>query len=313
MSFFHYCIIFLSLKANLLVECSKIENFRAKYHFSETYGGMSWSFVDYPFSFSPRMSARAKVKSIYITHTLERLISMKLILSDFSLDEEEDTWFYSSSVGDSNYAGLKSVWHVPPGELITMVILRHGSDIDSIQFVTDKGSRSSKYGGNGGQQQFVSLRGSLVGVSGKSSRSGDVLRQIQFTSMEIVYLHRGDDQHLAFSLENAHSSWINKLVSLNELVVSGSLDGKIKIWNMSEGHARLKYTFDFWTGGHKFWIKELIAFDKHNLLASIAEETRTIKIWETKKGNLKYSLNDHTSSVHALASLGEHFLGIKNK
>lgn len=41
-------------------------------------------------------------------------------------------------------------WDVPKGEWVTHIYFRSGDFLDSIQFRTNKGNKSAKFGGNGG-------------------------------------------------------------------------------------------------------------------------------------------------------------------
>ena len=46
--------------------------------------------------------------------------------------------------------GGESTWEVPNGEEITQVTIRSGKYVDSLQFSTNEGTKSPKFGGNGG-------------------------------------------------------------------------------------------------------------------------------------------------------------------
>ena len=85
MKIFSCIIILLASFIHLFHTQNEHVNKRLRYHFSETYGGMSWSFVDYPFSRSPQMNTQIRIKRIFITYTSERVVALKLLLSDFRL------------------------------------------------------------------------------------------------------------------------------------------------------------------------------------------------------------------------------------
>lgn len=70
---------------------------------------------------------------------------------------------------------------VPQGENIVTVIMRSGSRIDSLQFVTDRGTVSQQFGGNGGSLRTYHLPGKLVGFFGKS---GSEIDQLGFISLK---------------------------------------------------------------------------------------------------------------------------------
>jgi len=68
-------------------------------------------------------------------------------------------------------------WSVPPGHCITTIWVRSGAYVDSLQFKTDKGAVSPKFGGDGGNFYEVNLQGCLKGIYG---RSGAYVDQIGF-------------------------------------------------------------------------------------------------------------------------------------
>ena len=75
---------------------------------------------------------------------------------------------------------------MPEGELITQIELRYWMDIDGIEFITDKGTKSPHYGGYGGELKHINLVGSLIGFSGKRWISRGTLSLIQFFSREVL-------------------------------------------------------------------------------------------------------------------------------
>jgi len=66
---------------------------------------------------------------------------------------------------------------VPEGEDIVTVKMRSGLQIDSLQFVTDKGTVSERFGGTGGHEHTYELFGKLLGFFGKE---GSELHQLGF-------------------------------------------------------------------------------------------------------------------------------------
>lgn len=75
------------------------------------------------------------------------------------------------------FGGAAATYYVPYGECITKILVRHGAYVDSLQFVTDQGKYSPKYGGNGGRLSTVNLPCCLRGIYG---RSGAYVDQIGF-------------------------------------------------------------------------------------------------------------------------------------
>ena len=81
-----------------------------------------------------------------------------------------------------NYGGKgggENFFDVPMGESIKQVIVRSGTMVDSLQFVTDKGTKSQKFGGKGGSKHVETVPdgSKIVGIYG---RSGDLLDSIGF-------------------------------------------------------------------------------------------------------------------------------------
>ena len=66
---------------------------------------------------------------------------------------------------------------VPEGENIGTVKMRSGWRIDSLQFVTDKGTVSERFGGTGGHGRTYELFGKLLGFFGKE---GSEIHQLGF-------------------------------------------------------------------------------------------------------------------------------------
>jgi hypothetical protein len=66
---------------------------------------------------------------------------------------------------------------VPEGENIVTVKIRSGWRIDSLQFFTDKGTVSERFGGTGGIESTYELPGKLLGFFGKE---GSELHQLGF-------------------------------------------------------------------------------------------------------------------------------------
>jgi WD40 repeat protein len=92
-----------------------------------------------------------------------------------------------------------------------------------------------------------------------------------------------------------HSSYINSLVlsSNGQVLISGSADQTIKIWNFNTGEEILTLT------GHSSFVNRLALTPDGRLLVSTSAD-QTIKIWEIATGQAIRTLNGHTSPVNAL-------------
>ena len=66
---------------------------------------------------------------------------------------------------------------VQEGELITQIEVRSGQYVDSLTFITNKGTRSKKFGGNGGNYFLVNAPtdGQLIGIKGISAGILDLI------------------------------------------------------------------------------------------------------------------------------------------
>lgn len=62
---------------------------------------------------------------------------------------------YTAAVG--GLGGSPSVWTVPDGEFVDQIEYRSGDRIDSLTFITNKGNKSPKFGGNGGTYHLVNI------------------------------------------------------------------------------------------------------------------------------------------------------------
>lgn len=62
------------------------------------------------------------------------------------------TNMYSPEFGGNG--GGPSQWTVPDGEHITQLEYRSGTKVDSISFITNKGTKSPHFGGYGGDTTF---------------------------------------------------------------------------------------------------------------------------------------------------------------
>jgi len=58
----------------------------------------------------------------------------------------------------------------PPGQWISKVYVWSGSLIDALQFETNSGMQTAKFGGNGGDKNVIEAKGKKIcGVKGRTS------------------------------------------------------------------------------------------------------------------------------------------------
>ncbi len=88
---------------------------------------------------------------------------------------------YWSDIHGGNGGSGPHSFLVPPGENIVTVLMRSGSRVDSLQFITDRGTVSQQFGGNGGSLRSYHLPGRLIGFFGKK---GSEIDQLGFISMK---------------------------------------------------------------------------------------------------------------------------------
>ena len=82
--------------------------------------------------------------------------------------------------------GSYKTWKVPTGEYITQIIIRTGSRVDALQFITNKGNTSPYYGGNGGSKKTLTVPKDyqIIGIFG---RSGSRIDKLGFNIAKVVY------------------------------------------------------------------------------------------------------------------------------
>jgi len=95
-------------------------------------------------------------------------------------------------------------------------------------------------------------------------------------------------------LSKLHNSKINSIVYNSNMIISGSMDGQIIIWQN-----RTDLTFKQELKGHSRQIEHLIYLDK-DIIAS-ASDDNTILIWDNS--NIQFNLTNHTDSINALTKL----------
>jgi WD40 repeat protein len=92
-----------------------------------------------------------------------------------------------------------------------------------------------------------------------------------------------------------HKSWINTLTLLpNGLLASGSYDGKIMIWNVSDSSPL------FTLVGHKGWIRALTVINNEYLASSSFD--KTIKLWSLSEEGPE-EVNNWTASNNSIEAL----------
>ncbi|WP_420839055.1 protein kinase domain-containing protein [Argonema antarcticum] len=95
---------------------------------------------------------------------------------------------------------------------------------------------------------------------------------------------------------SGHSSWVMAVaISPNkQLLASGSLDDKIKIWNLQSGELLQTLT------GHAKAINSLAISPDGKILVSCGDDD-TVKIWDLCSGKLLHTLNEHNRDVTSVA------------
>ncbi len=106
------------------------------------------------------------------------LDNLQLFLSDGVTQQ------FTSAVG--GLGGGAAVWSVPDGEYVNQLEFRSGDRIDSITFITNKGNKSPKFGGDGGGYHLVNILPDyrIVGFYGIESAR---VYKLGFTIAKTVY------------------------------------------------------------------------------------------------------------------------------
>lgn len=84
--------------------------------------------------------------------------------------------------------GDKGIWDVPKDEYITQVEYRAGDRIDSLTFITNKGNKSPRYGGNGGGY-FLETFPEGYRMIGLYGRDGGRLDNVGFILGKVEYTY----------------------------------------------------------------------------------------------------------------------------
>src|SRR5204862_278906 len=87
---------------------------------------------------------------------------------------------------------------------------------------------------------------------------------------------------------------IEELMKRNQLIVSGSYDMSIKLWDSSSGLCI--NTFN----GHTHWVSS-VAFINNNKLIVSGSCDNSIKLWDSSSGLCINTFNGHTGSVNSVA------------
>lgn len=80
----------------------------------------------------------------------------------------------------------------------------------------------------------------------------------------------------------------------SKLVVSGSRDRNVKIWNTATGKCQQTLK------GHSDWVRS-VAFSHNSKLIASGSDDKTIKLWDTATGKCQQTLKDHSSCVISVA------------
>ena len=152
-----------------LSSCETAASTAAKYFCTLVYGGNGGSCFEDRTPTNPMMRV---VKVILISGAL--LEAIQLVLCDGV------RVIVTPNRGGNG--GVQKEFIVPDDEWISQIEVRALSKVDSIRFITNKGTMSEKFGGNGGVFNLVTLNGPLVGLKG---RYGSVIEQIGFIYLRL--------------------------------------------------------------------------------------------------------------------------------
>lgn len=87
---------------------------------------------------------------------------------------------HETSLFGSATGGVRKIFRVPLNDRITKAVVWSGNGVDAVQFHTQKGLKSQKFGGNGGKQReamgCASGQQELVGIFGKCGRCIDSIQ-----------------------------------------------------------------------------------------------------------------------------------------
>jgi hypothetical protein len=93
-------------------------------------------------------STTMELRRVHIRSGLE-VDNLQLLISDGVTER------YTEAVGGTG--GSEYSWQVPEGEHVTQIEIRSGYRIDSLTFITNKGIKSPKYGGDGGDYHLLNI------------------------------------------------------------------------------------------------------------------------------------------------------------
>lgn len=111
--------------------------------------------------------------------------NLQLFLSDGVTQQ------FTAAVG--GLGGSAAVWSVPEGEFVDQIEYRSGDRIDSLTFITNKGNKSPKYGGDGGSYHLLNIPQDyrIVGFHGIE---GGRVYKLGFTIAKTIYPTQSDAQ-----------------------------------------------------------------------------------------------------------------------
>ncbi len=122
-------------------------------------------------------STTMELRRVHVRSGAE-LDNIQLFLSDGVAQQ------FTSAVG--GLGGGAAVWSVPDGEFVNQLEYRSGDRIDSITFITNKGNKSPKFGGDGGSYHLVNILPDyrIVGFYGIE---GSKVYKLGFTIAKTIY------------------------------------------------------------------------------------------------------------------------------
>ncbi len=85
----------------------------------------------------------------------------------------------------------------------------------------------------------------------------------------------------------------------NGVLVSGSYDNTIKVWDINAGNKR--YSFERRNGGHSDYVRTLTRLDKSSNIVVSGSKDGQIKLWDIESGRLMNTLSASKSWISSIA------------
>lgn len=109
-----------------------------------------------------------------------------------------------------------------------------------------------------------------------------------------IHFRNMNTHELTDCLPKEHISWIQTMIEIEDLLVSGGSDSKIKVWKIKEPTQKSITTLS----DHTNSVFALVQI-KGKIVASGSAD-KSIKIWDITTSSCLISLNNHTNSIYGL-------------